>query len=36
MNKLQVMQTENIPKTLSVTQNLTSVTVMLPLIINSN
>jgi hypothetical protein len=30
------MQTENRPKTLSVTQHLISVTAMIPLIINSN
>ena len=32
----QVIQTENRSKSLSVTQHLTSVTAMLPLIINSN
>jgi len=36
MNKLQVMQTESRSKTLPVTQHFTSVTAMLPLIINSN
>jgi hypothetical protein len=34
VNKLQVIQTENRYKSLSVTQHLTSATAMLPLIIN--
>jgi len=36
MNKLQVMQTENSSKILSVIQHLTPVTAILPLINNSN